>query len=386
MVGLSSSVFALVFNLYLLTLAHQPDFIGLLAGIPPLVTALLCLPSGWLGDRIGHRRTLLISTFLMTAWTLGVAFFSQSAILVFCMTLAGLSGALWSVISAPFMLEQSNESERTYLFSAQFAISTFAGFFGSLLGGALPSFFAALFSLAPDSPRIYQLVLGVSVLLGFLSFLPLLWIPKPQSEIGQERPSVRTRTPFRTIFMLAFPNVLMGLGAGFIIPFLNIFFKLEFGASDALIGALFAGLSIAMGIASLASAPLASKFGKVRTIVWTQGLSLPFLLLLGFVPVFELSVLGFLVRGALMPMAAPIYNLFIMEQVAPEDRATVNAWATMTWNWCYALTSWVSGLVQKSWGFDPVFLATGICYVGCVWVQQVLFTPREARPPARPTQ
>ncbi len=379
MVGLSSSVFALVFNLYLLQLDYKQDFIGLLAGIPPLVTALLCLPSGWLGDRIGHRRTLLISTLLMTAWSMGVALFSQSAILVFCMGLAGLSGALWSVVSTPFMLEQSSESERTYLFSAQFAISTFAGFIGSLLGGALPSFFASLFSVDNQSPLLYQLVLGVSALLGFMSFLPLLWIPKPPSEIKQELAITRKRTPANKIFKLTISNVLMGLGAGFIIPFLNVFFKLKFGASDALIGALFAGLSIAMGVASLASAPLASRFGKVRTIVWTQGLSLPFLLLLGFVPIFQLSVVGFLVRGALMPMAAPIYNLFIMEQVAPEDRATVNGWATMYWNLCYALSSWASGAVQKNWGFDLVFIATGICYIGCVWVQYVLLTPMEKK-------
>lgn len=385
MVGLSSSVFALVFNLYLLTLDYKQDFIGLLAGIPPLVTALLCLPSGWLGDRLGHRPMLLISTLLMMLWTLGVSFFSESAILVFCMGLAGLSGALWSVVSAPFMLEHSNESERTYLFSAQFAISTFAGFFGSLLGGALPAFFASTFSLNAHSSHVYQLVLGVATFLGLLSFLPLLWVPKPKSEQIQESSFKRRKTPARRIFRLTVSNVFMGLGAGFIIPFLNIFFKLEFGASDALIGALFAGLSITMGIASLASAPLAAKFGKVRTIVWTQGLSLPFLLILGFVPFFEASVAGFLVRGALMPMAAPIYNLFIMEQVEPEDRATVNGWSTMQWNFCYALSSWASGLVQKNWGFDPVFLATGICYVGCVWVQHVLLTPMEksAQKPTR---
>ena len=78
-----------------------------------------------------------------------------------------------------------------------------------------------------------------------------------------------------------------------------------------------------------------------------------------------------------MVMGAPIYTLFIMEQVDPETRARVNGWATMLWNFCYAVSSWVSGMVQKTWGFDPIFLAAGALYVGCILTQYFLFTPLE---------
>ena len=139
-----------------------------------------------------------------------------------------------------------------------------------------------------------------------------------------------------------------------------------------------------MGIASLAAPPLASRWGKVRMVVWTQTSSLPFLIALGFIPLYEIAAIAFLVRGALMVMGAPIYTLFIMEQVDPETRAKVNGWATMLWNFCYAVSSWVSGMVQKARGFDLIFLAAGALYVGCILTQYFLFTPLERSTEERP--
>src|SRR5437763_6343971 len=46
---------AVLFNLYLLRLGFEPQFIGLLIGSGQLVFALAALPSGELGRRVGVR-------------------------------------------------------------------------------------------------------------------------------------------------------------------------------------------------------------------------------------------------------------------------------------------------------------------------------------------
>jgi len=225
------------------------------------------------------------------------------------------------------MIEESQESERTHLFSVQFALQTLAGF----VSGALPPLFARGLALAESTAPVYKMTLAVGVGLIGLSILPLAGMrPAPRAN-RRARLGWNLKTPTGLVFKLILPNMILSLGAGLFIPFMNVFFKLQFHISDALLGTLFAWSAVGMGIASLAGPPLAQRLGKVRTIVWTQVLSIPFLVIMAFIPVLWISALAFVVRYALMPMSAPIYSLFVMERVAPEDRATVNGWSTMAW-------------------------------------------------------
>lgn len=378
-VGLASSIFSLFLNIYLLRLGYKQDFIGLIAAIPPLVTAFLSVPAGFMSDLIGHRRTLILGVTLSGLGALGVVIFTTPELLIFSIVVLGLGGALLQVVSAPFMIEESQEHERTHLFSVQFALQTLSGFFGSFVGGALPPLFAHGFALMESTAVVYQWTLGVGVALVGLSILPLVRM----RSVVQERSRACLRWNLKTspglVFKLIVPNMILGLGAGFFIPFMNVFFKLQFNAPDALLGTLFALGAVGMGIASLAGPPLAQRLGKVRTMVWTQALSIPFLLLMAFVPVLWVSALAFALRYALMPMSAPIYALFIMEQVAPEDRATVNGWSTMAWNLLFAGSAWVSGQLQLLWGFGPIFLIVCAVYSSGILLQYLLFAPLERR-------
>lgn len=376
-VGLASSIFSLFLNIYLLHLGYKQDFIGLMAAIPPLVTALLSVPAGFLSDAIGHRRALILGVALSGLGALGLVLFTASETLVLSIGILGLSGALLQVVSAPFMIEESQESERTHLFSVHFALQTLAGFVGSFVGGALPPLFARGFSLTESTATVYQMTLAIGVgLIGF-SILPLARMRAAPRESSRARLGWNLKTPRRLAFKLILPNMILGLGAGLFIPFMNVFFKLQFHISDALLGTLFAWGAVGMGIASLAGPPLAQRMGKVRTIVLTQALSIPFLIAMAFAPILWISALAFVIRYALMPMSAPIYSLFVMEQVAPEDRATINGWSTMAWNLLFAGSAWLSGHLQVLWGFGPIFVIVCVVYSFSIALQYWLFAPLE---------
>lgn len=162
---------------------------------------------------------------------------------------------------------------------------------------------------------------------------------------------------------LLLPNALIGLGAGLLIPFLNVFFRVTFHITDLLLGLLFAGGGLATAIATLTVPPLAQRLGRIRTLVSTQLASLPFLILMGFSEHLGWAALGYLARGVFMPMASPLYSLFVMEHVAAEERATVNGISAMCWNVIWAAGSWTSGYVQIAWGFNPLFIATTAIYL-----------------------
>jgi MFS family permease len=361
--GLYYSIYLLLFNLYILSLDYGPEFLGLLVAIPSIVGAVVSMPLGLLGDRIGYKQALLLGLVLICASILGITYLYTSSGLILFAIFNGLGTSLVWVINAPFMAANSTKEERTHLFSVQFSLNTFSGFFGYLIGGSLPALLASPLGVAPEGPAAYRATMLVCAGLVFASLLPLLAIER--GNVGRER-RLRLRAAFqrpRLLAKLLLPELIFSLGAGILIPFLNVFLKLKFTISDVLLGTVFAGQSIAIGLATLTGPLLAGRLGKVRAVVTTQLSSIPFLLLLGYSPLFSPAVVGFLVRAGLMNMAGPLYSAFVMEQVEENRRAAVNGLLSMSWSGGWALGNWASGQFQRGPGFPLIFLITCASYL-----------------------
>ncbi|MFQ6116936.1 MAG: MFS transporter, partial [Candidatus Bipolaricaulia bacterium] len=172
--GLTFSVYYLFFNLYILSMDYDPGFLGLLVALPMGINLIVAIPAGLLGDRIGYRRAMLGGTALMVLSTVGIALLPSARSLVLFSLASGLGSSLVWVVGAPFMAQNSSEEERTHLFSVQFAVNTFSGFFGYLLGGGLPALFANLFRVGPEEPAAYRATLLLSAGLLAVALLPLL--------------------------------------------------------------------------------------------------------------------------------------------------------------------------------------------------------------------
>jgi MFS family permease len=71
-----------------------------------------------------------------------------------------------------------------------------------------------------------------------------------------------------------------------------------------------------------------------------------------------------------MNMAMPLYSAFVMEQTRARERGTVNSAVELSWRVGWAVGPYISGVVQESYGFTPLFLATGVLYaisIGLTW-------------------
>ena len=73
---------------------------------------------------------------------------------------------------------------------------------------------------------------------------------------------------------LLLPQVVIGVGAGLVIPFLNLYVREKFGLSYGGTGLLFALSSLATGVAMLLQPLLVRRLGKLGAIVFVQALSL----------------------------------------------------------------------------------------------------------------
>jgi len=364
MSGFAMGIMRLLFNFYVLSLGFDSSTLGLLVALPPIVVTISAIPMGMLGHRIGFRAALLIGVVLMAGSMVGLSLSSVLVGLVFFAALRGLSQTMLQVSSAPFMAENSSTDERTHLFSVQFAARLFANFFGLLLAGVLPSIIAGVLHVGAESPTAYRGALLVGAALYSLALLPLLRTKREPIAHEQTEP-LRLREMFHPpglLFRLFLPQVVIGLGAGALVPFLNVFFKVKFGVPDATLGVLFAFQSVLMAFATLIGPVLADRWGKTKAVVGMQVLSVPFLGILGYMPTLSLSAVGFLCRAALMNAANPLYTAFAMDKVSTKQRGAASAMMQMSWQGTRAISSLSSGYLQETSGFTLLFPITIVMY------------------------
>jgi MFS family permease len=379
--GASMGVFRLLFNFYVLSLGFNEALLGRLITTSSLTALIAALPVGYLADVLGRKSSLVISGALisgsiwaMVMWPFEGMFYAMNVV-------SGLGQSLAAVTMAPFLMENSGEEERTYLFSFSAGLNMAMASVGNWIGGYLPSWVAHSQLVSPIGSQAYGGSLTVIALTAVLGLAPLaiMRVPRLQrSERTVFAPLTYAAQHPKLLGKLVLPMLVTSIGAGLIMPFMNVFFRVVHNQPDPVIGALFAWGSLAMGIGLLVAPPLADRMGKIQLVVITQGLSIPFLILLGFSPLFWLSTAAYYVRLALMNMSGPVYQTYVMEHVEPSARATVASLVSMSWNFGWAFSPTISGILQVRYGFGPAFIGTIVLYAISVWMYWAFFWHKRA--------
>ncbi len=354
--GVAMGVYRLIFNFYVLSLGYDEALLGKLITTNQFTALLLALPMGFVVDRFGRKNGLMVRSLLLAASVLGTAIWPQIWVLYLVNVLFGVVQSLSAVIMSPFLMENSGEGERTYLFSFSSGLMMVSASIGNWLGGYLPTWMGAYHNVDPESSTAYAWALASVALVAMLGIIPvaLLKVGKGEKMARNFNPLGLLRNKPALLTKLLLPSLIISIGAGLFMPFMNVFFREVHGQSDQVIGTLFAWGSLAMGIGLLLAPAIAGRIGKIQLVALSQGLSIPFMILLGFAP-FTISALAYYVRMALMNMSNPIYQTFVMEKVDASERTTVASLASMVWNTGRAFSPSISGWLQVNYGFTPVF-------------------------------
>jgi MFS family permease len=284
----ATSVPALFFYLYLQALGFDRTFIGLTATASQLGGVIFSIPAAGLLDLLGRRHAMLIgaaSSILCAAVSLLI---TDATLLIVAQVVSGCGTVLYALAVVPLLAEVSTPYERTALFSTTESLTTLALFFGSLLAGALPTLVAPLIEAGPESALTYRVVMLGSLALRMTGLLPLALIhdhatTQPASAPHRStlsyfdpRVLLRLQTP---IWVMALPILTCYLAGSLIFPFLNIYLKQRFNASDVSIGAVLGLINLCIGICTLLGPLAAQKFGRVRVAIYGTLLSAACLLL-----------------------------------------------------------------------------------------------------------
>ncbi|MEH7344144.1 MFS transporter [Bacillus sp. JJ1532] len=368
-------IFMVIYNFYIRELGFTERLNGQIISMTALATALILVPAGIMSDRMGRKKAIL---FGATGTGIVLLFRGvieiQSLLLLFAF-LTGITSAFLQVSLIPWLAENSKPEQRVHLFSMHFAVMTGANVIGNLSGGILTDLFS-FFTTSLISIRITLIIGGIFFLIGVL---PVTRFKETSSSNAkfQEKQTIYKKKfyksdGFKMIGLFAIAQLLIGIGAGLVIPYLNLYFADRFSASNTAIGFIISMGQAATAVAMIIGPIVVRKVGEVKAVVILQLMSLPFLLLTAYTENLLLAALGFLFRQALMNAGNPIQMSLMMSKVGDSYKGLANSVNQMVFNLGWATMGPVStGIVIKYgsyWGYALVFSITASLYlVGSIY-------------------
>jgi MFS family permease len=356
-------VFQVLYNLYLVQGGFRETFVGHAISLNALGLAIAALPAGLLADRWGRRRCLMLGACIEGAGLLVRASVLDPNVIYVSSFLSGAGQSLLAIAAAPFLTEHSTPRERTHLFSAFFATALIAGVIGSIVGGGAPALLRSLpQTLRPDLLHAYRiaLIFGASLALG--ACLPLMRLRGLRETPIRSLEGPAAPAAARTLAPIAINSLLIGAGAGLVIPFMNLYFATRFNCSSARIGLFFSLAQVFTAVASLLGPTVARRFGKLRTATASELLSLPFLITLGAERSLSVAVAAFWMRATLMQASSPLLQAFVMESLPPALRARSTSLNNMVWNAGWAMSATFAGVIIQRFGYAVPFYITAVLY------------------------
>ena len=362
--GLGQSIFGLLFNLYLRELGYSDSSIGQVLSKISLGAAVAAIPVAFLFRRVPTRSLLAGASALGALTYMLQGTVVQPELILFVAFFSGMVVTTFRLSIAPVVMREVSAAARPFLFSASFTVLFLSAIIGSTVGGFLPH----LFQIVTDVARLQlRWSLWAACALTLLAFLPFSRMR--DSKRGGEGSSPTAWGQVRELaevdwglqLKLVLPSMMIGLGAGLIIPFLNLYFQDRFGLTPAAIGVLFSVMQGFMVVGNLFGPAVSGRWGLVRGVVATQLLSVPFMLVLALSGSFPFVVAAFFLRGSLMNMNQPLASHFAMAVVREREHAITNSLLSLSWFVAWSVSADIGGaLIERKGYTEPLLIAAGL--------------------------
>jgi len=371
---------------YLVQLGVGSGAVGLILGTSGAVFVLSAIPMGILSDRKGRKRVFLLGTMGLPPALLVYAFTTDLAYMLVAAVVVGVAQGAFLTTWNAMIADRTNLENRDASFSLSFVMNIVS----SGIGSAVYIVFPTISNLAGvPLGAIYHDALLCFTALAALSPITLAFLLRGFEETSYPRRERRVRGR-RMGVLLKFSalNGLIGLGAGFIIPLIATWFWLRFQVPVTYSGPLLAVSNLTIGFAAMWSADLAKRYGPVRAITLTEGLSTIFMVSLAFVPDPALAGGLYVARAALMMMSSPISDSYLMSIISPEDRGVASAINSIVWRLPNSASTIVGGFLLSQGQFVLPFLIAASFYITSIVLFYVVFRDvnpaREGAPTSAP--
>jgi MFS family permease len=378
--ALATGMIAVLLGVYLAEIEFSAAQIGIVisAGLAGAASASLIATA--LGDRLGRRRSLIALSLLAAAGGFAASLIS-SFVAFSIAAFIGMVNGMGRDRGALLILEQAilpataSDRERTSVFAWYNVLQDAGHALGGLLAG-LPALLRYAFGM--ETMMSYRSALVVYSLIMLASAIVYFGL-SAKAEVRQLGMRVSAAGK-RVVTKLSALFAVDAIAGGFVgTALLSFFFFQRFGASEAIIGALFFVARVANALSHLAAAWLAKRIGLLNTMVFTHIPSSLLLASVVFAPDFITAAVLFVLREALVEMDVPTRQSYVMAVVREEDRTFASGVTHLTRIGGWAIAPVFAGWLMQSFALaTPLLVAAGLKIAYDV----MLFTAfRKLKPP-----
>ena len=299
--------------------------------------------------------------------------YSMTPLFQLSFILWGIGMMLMRVCSLPFIIRHTtndNSTEALSLSASTWSLSTMVS--GLIISGLV---WISNIKLSPDLIKLNEYgILWIITLIGSLSYVFTIQINEDVDFNKGKRPgifSLHKTYDWSMIFKAISPLILISIGAGLTIPFVNLFFNSVFNFNSSDFSLLSSITAMLVFTFSLLVPTLRKKYGYWMTIVFVQTLAILCLVIMSLTEIYAsypyaviIAVAAYIFRQPLMHMAHPASNELMMNYVGKNNQELISALSSSLWS-----ASWFISAKLFEWlrlldfRYYEIFLITAFLYV-----------------------
>ena len=374
---LINAAFTLSLNYYMLDEGYRDFEIPSVVGYRYLTVLLVSLPLAlWVNGRRLKPYMIAGMTLSPVVALLLIAAVQSHQIFWIKMLMAawGVTFTLLQVLVVPYCLANGDKQYETesiaLFFQAGIAMTVLVGALNALLPTLQPEWFSNRNLL------ILYAILGMAGIYG-------VW-KLPEMEHQAETIPLRSMLSYydwNRIGYALFPGFLIALGAGFTIPFINLFFH-EVHGMEAQAFSLMNAATFTLVVAGGFLIPeVRRKWGYGVAITLIQALGVGVLFLLGTTEWyrhsawgFPLAIAAFAIRQPLMNVAGPMTSELTLNYVGPKNRVLVSALNASIWSGSWFVSAQIFSVLRKA-GIsyaNIIFITVAFYLIAVLWYHRLI--------------
>lgn len=381
-----NSAFTISLNLYLTKQGYSDTQIATFTADRFMAVMLFALPFGiYIKDKAlrpiflsGVLLMPFVSLLLLEAIAYHADFYLRLLFIAW-----GICFTTLAIPSLPYILRNANSQNHTRAISLHAATWSM----GLIFAGVL------IFVLSHLSPVIFheKTLLQVLILIGSGAIVCIWRMSKNEHiptaiaksnkhlTVPVEQAKQNAITSYFTQFVQQYdwdligraviPTMLIALGAGLTIPFMNLFFYHRFGVNTNNFALLGAATACLVFITTLLVPRIKNQLGY-RAIPITQSLAIASLIALGMTDLIHhsfalpLALFCFIIRQPLMSLANPMTSELTMYYVGNHNRELLGAIVSAIWSGSWFFSSYIFGILRGTgWGYGNIFFITAAFYI-----------------------
>lgn len=385
--GIRSFAFSylnVVFAIYLDQLGYTPVMIGIIFSVAYLAGALLTAVWGYLSDRYGRRKILMLLAVLTIISNGIYIFFSGLVFILLAVVIAnvgaggsgggGSGGGPFNPVEEALLAEKCQPENRNQVFALNSFVGSITGSIGAL-GAGLPQYLQEMrgWTAVSSYKPLFMLTIIFSLILLYV-----------YSAIGEEHQPQKTEKKISKatgvfVTKMSLLSFVDNFGAGLAGSLVSYWFFLRFGVELRSLGLLFF-ISYFLAALSFLSAPIIARYiGLVKTMAFSHGLASMIYLLIPLAPTFKIAATMLAVRSYFAYMDNPLRSSFTMAMVRSTERGSAAGVTSLARIVPFGISPTISTYLMQSVSLTlPLFIGGGLQLINDV-AFYLMF--RHIRPP-----